>query len=199
MWKINDYYFITLGVHHGDKYIESQAKWLNKKLEIANHDNPNKPIFVLTHYPVYGTVVSNDHNSKRTFSEVLKKYPQVVNISGHTHQALNDPRVIHQEDFTSYNNGSLSYLIINHYEFDSDYDIISKGHFSIFKIYDDNRIVIERHIIDDSINESTSTKIPNDFIIHPSLGKQGFTYLPRYFDDGATPSFPTDTTLYITE
>ena len=198
MWNINGYYFITLGVNHTDRYLDTQAKWLKSKLKIASENN-TKPIFVLTHYPVYGTVVSNLHNSKETFNEVLKDYPNVINISGHTHQALNDPRIIHQENYTSYNNGSLSYLIINHYEFDSPYDVINKGHFSIFKIYDDNTVVIEKHILDDSSTNPKSTKLENDIIINIALGKEGFTYKNRYFDDGSIPTFDNDTTLYFTK
>ena len=198
MWNINGYYFITLGVNHTDRYLESQAKWLKSKLKIASKNN-DKPIFILTHYPVYGTVVSNLHNSKTTFDNVLKEYPNVINLSGHTHQALNDPRIIHQENYTSYNNGSLSYLIINHYEFDAPYDVINKGHFSIFKIYDDNSVVIEKHILDDSSDAPKSTKLPKDIVINTALGKEGFTYKNRYFDDGSFPHFEDDMTLYFSK
>src|SRR5699024_6635939 len=33
--------------------------------------------------------------------DTLSKYPQVISFSGHTHYPLEDPRIIHQKDFTS--------------------------------------------------------------------------------------------------
>ena len=195
MFQIKGFYFITLGVHHGDKYLDSQSKWLKTKLKIASLNN-NKPIFVLTHYPARNTVIKSIKDSKDTFNEVLNQYPQVINISGHTHQALNDPRVIHQEHFTSFNNGSLSYLILNHYDYHKDYEYINKGHFAIFKVYD-TKIIIERHIIDDNCSDAKSTKIPDDFVIDLTKGINGFTYKPNYFDKGTSPYFTSLTKVSV--
>ena len=40
----------------------------------------------------------------------LKPYPQVISFSGHTHYPLDDPRIIHQEDFTSIGTSTGAYL-----------------------------------------------------------------------------------------
>ena len=42
--------------------------------------------------------------------DTLKPYPQVITFSGHTHYPLDDPRIIHQEDFTSIGTSTGAYL-----------------------------------------------------------------------------------------
>ncbi len=41
---------------------------------------------------------------------MLKEYPQVITFSGHSHYPLDDPRSIHQKDFTSVGTSSVSYM-----------------------------------------------------------------------------------------
>ena len=67
--------------------------------------NPGKPVFVFAHVPPRGTTRSGSgHQEKR---EILNKYPQVVNFSGHTHGTLANERAIWQGEFTSVNVGCL--------------------------------------------------------------------------------------------
>ena len=67
--------------------------------------NPGKPVFVFSHIPPAKTTGSGRGcpNKMAMFS----KYPQVVNISGHTHGSLADERLIWQGAFTSVNAGCL--------------------------------------------------------------------------------------------
>lgn len=43
------------------------------------------------------------------FEPILSKYPQAVVFSGHSHFPLGDPRSIHQNIYTSVNDGSTTY------------------------------------------------------------------------------------------
>ena len=43
------------------------------------------------------------------FTKILKKYPQVVDFSGHSHYPLNDPRSIWQGKFTAIGTGAIYY------------------------------------------------------------------------------------------
>ena len=67
--------------------------------------NPGKPVFVFAHIPPGGT--TRGGGGSRAKREMLNKYPQVVNISGHTHGSLADERSIWQGEFTSVNAGCL--------------------------------------------------------------------------------------------
>jgi Calcineurin-like phosphoesterase len=104
---IKGYHFIVLGaevVSGVETFSAEQIRWVGEQLKIANADDPKKPIFVFHHFPITGTVYGSEWGislNRDLFYETLKPYPQVISFSGHTHFPLDDPRIIHQEDFTS--------------------------------------------------------------------------------------------------
>ncbi len=117
---INGFHFIGISgnddpeIHYTDKQIE----WLDKEIAKAVLDNPAKPVFVFQHEHISNTVYGSsdfDGWGMTTFANVLEKYPQVVDISGHSHYPANDPRAIWQGTYTAINDGSLAY-----YEFTVD-------------------------------------------------------------------------------
>ena len=67
--------------------------------------NPGKPVFVFAHIPPANTTRSGRGCPDK--AAMFSKYPQVVNISGHTHGSLADERAIWQGAFTSVNAGCL--------------------------------------------------------------------------------------------
>ena len=78
---------------------------IEKMVADAVTANPGKPVFVFAHVPPAGTTRTGRGNSKET--ALFSKYPQIVNISGHTHGSLADERAIWQGSFTSMNAGCL--------------------------------------------------------------------------------------------
>lgn len=188
VFNVKGYTFITLGVHYGDIFLDSQALWLDAQLETATQENPEQPVFVLIHYPAYQTTVNSTGNGRATYKEVLEKYSQVIHISGHSHPALQDPRTIHQEKFTSFNNSSLTYLFYEKADYEGSQDSASVGQFAIFKVTESNKVIIERHVIDDDQVEN-SIKLDQDYIIDIPKGVDGFQYTTGWYDDGTNPYF----------
>ncbi len=98
----------------------AQLQWFDEQLADAVADDPDKPIFVSHHEHVLNTVYgSREDLGERwgtpEFYDILAKYPQVVDFSGHSHYPLNDPRSIWQGDFTALGTSTLYY-----YEFTVD-------------------------------------------------------------------------------
>ena len=93
-------------------YTEEEVKFLEISLEKAAHKYPRKPIFVFCHVPpqntVYGSGAQEGWGSP-TLYDSLKKYPQAIVFSGHSHFPVVDERSIHQKDFTTVNVGSTAY------------------------------------------------------------------------------------------
>ena len=58
---------------------------------------------------VYGSEWGFTENRDLMY-DTLKPYPQVITFSGHTHYPLDDPRIIHQEDFTSIGTSTGAYV-----------------------------------------------------------------------------------------
>nr|WP_243526880.1 FN3 and LamG domain-containing metallophosphoesterase family protein [Bacillus pseudomycoides] len=113
---VKGYHFLVMspenGVTHG-YYSDTQINWLKQKLVKAKQADPNKPIFVFLHQQIKGTVYGSHEwgtNDSAKINEVLKEYPQAVTFSGHSHYPLDDPRSIHQKDFTSVGTSSVSYM-----------------------------------------------------------------------------------------
>ena len=116
---INGFHFI--GVSRSatsEHYVEEQRTWLDEQLSIAVTDAPLQPVFVFNHEHVKDTVFGSyaeDGWGMDYFKDIFEKYPQVVDISGHSHYPANDPRTIWQGTFTAINDGGLAY-----YEFTVD-------------------------------------------------------------------------------
>jgi hypothetical protein len=61
------------------------------------NDGTNKPVFFLIHYPFDKTTGTSHNPYSDEFSTFIKSHPRLIVFSGHTHQALSDPRTIYQE------------------------------------------------------------------------------------------------------
>jgi predicted MPP superfamily phosphohydrolase len=118
---VNGYHFITLGSEGPGKDVEAnmdfailsdtQYKWLERTLPV--NSNEKKPIFVFLHQPIDNTTYGSEYwgaNLKDgRLLNLLKKYPQVILFSGHTHCLLNHPRTVYQDGFTMVNTSAVDY------------------------------------------------------------------------------------------
>ena len=111
---VGGYHFIGVSASSRDisHYDASQLVWLKKQLDAAVAEDPMKPVFVMHHEPVRGTVYGSslyDGWGITRFSALLRQYPQVVDFAGHSHYPLNDPRSIWQGQFTAVGTGAIYY------------------------------------------------------------------------------------------
>lgn len=111
---IGGYHFIGVSTSRMKKHYNSpfQKIWLKRELDKAVKDTPDKPVFLMHHehikYTVYGSF-DEDGWGKILFADLLKKYPNVVDFSGHSHYPVNDPRSVWQNEYTAIGTGSLKY------------------------------------------------------------------------------------------
>jgi Calcineurin-like phosphoesterase len=151
---IKGYHFIVLGTEDGlteGTFSNNQIEWLGELLKQANHDDPKKPIFVFHHQPIKGTVYGSEwgfSENRDLFYDTLSAYPQVISFSGHTHYPLDDPRIIHQKDFTSIGTSTGAYLWLDagriQGEVPEDADILNQA--LIVEVYN-NKVLIKRRDI----------------------------------------------------
>lgn len=89
----------------------AQATWLYGRLSALTSDpaTQGSPIFVFGHRPIPKTVWDGAQSSNPGLKSNLDAFPQVVYFSGHSHLNITDERSIHQDTFTSVNDGSMSY------------------------------------------------------------------------------------------
>ena len=122
---INGFHFIQVNVNNYEwsngVYFTPTLRWLEAEMEEASKDDPTKPIFVLSHLAIPGTVTGSNYVSTGNAADmvwacdyikpILDKYPQAFLMSGHTHFSMNNERDIMQDKFTMMNIGPLHYLI----------------------------------------------------------------------------------------
>ena len=117
---IQGFHFIKLSPN-GESFSEEKLRWLSEELEKAALDTPDLPIFVVQHQHVKGTVYGSTGWGVDGLYDILSKYPQVVDFSGHSHFPIQDERSLWQGDFTAIGTGTLSYIEMGLNGVSSDY------------------------------------------------------------------------------
>lgn len=118
-YKVNGYHFIGIssdGMPEGSgqcNYTAETIQFAKEKLDLAYADSTTKPIFLAIHQAPPDTVEGSDGADcfdSADMEALLKNYPNLVVITGHTHTALQDERSIHQGDYTTLNDAALDYV-----------------------------------------------------------------------------------------
>jgi predicted MPP superfamily phosphohydrolase len=113
------YHVIGMSAHVGGinySYYGDRRQWAVRHIEDAVAEDPNKPVFLISHHPFHNTVAksigtgnegqyaglnTNALDSEYEFFEELsEKFPQLIHFSGHTHVPMANPHSINQDGFT---------------------------------------------------------------------------------------------------
>ena len=160
--EINGYHFIYLATaelaastntsHTNAILGEAQLQWLDATLNKKTEEN--KPIFIFLHQPLQETVAGSSTSGVQEHEElkaILKKYPQAVFFTSHSHMNLDTPQTL----LTSQDNGicnmfntsAISYLMNTHY---TDKTITSDGAQAYYvEVYQDKLLVRGKDVITD--------------------------------------------------
>ncbi len=107
---INGFHLVGASCTNGCHFYDSEQEFVAKALKEAAADSLEKPVFFFQHPHVTDTVYGSIYWGEDELYEILSNYPQLITFSGHSHCPINDPRSVHQEYFTSFGTGSLSYF-----------------------------------------------------------------------------------------
>ena len=112
---INNYNFIFWSNDNSQINITGiqDYSWIKSTLEKArkNKNKKGDPIFVVTHMHPKKTCYGSENIWGHTgITNILKDYPEVICISGHSHYSLRNIKSIWQGNFTVINTQSLSYV-----------------------------------------------------------------------------------------
>ena len=86
-------------------------------------DHPGQPVFVLMHEPAYDTCEKSVAWGSKKLRGVLEKYPNVIHLSGHSHDTNRNERQIWQGSFTEVNLGCLTGWLAD--AGNADFDLLS--------------------------------------------------------------------------
>lgn len=105
--RFKGYTFLVMPQFTGSKGFLSWAEY-EEKVAAACRANPGKPVFVVDHVPPAATVYDSIKWGCRRTRQVLDRYPQVIDLSGHVHGSLRNDLFIWQGNFTVINSGCLN-------------------------------------------------------------------------------------------
>lgn len=121
---MSGYHFIFLGSEHyrdldesvlEDAFLsQNQLNWLAKRLEekpTASSTKSQKPIFVFLHQPLAHSLEGSEYSrgviQHKELRQLLRKYPNVILFSSHTHFDLEDTKQLLFDDFFIVGTGSI--------------------------------------------------------------------------------------------
>lgn len=123
---VNGYHYIYLGnddtsnVSCDANLSDAQLAWLDSLLAEDSKNDPDKPVFVLLHQPIYDTVAGSLEGEgwdgiiqEEKLKDILRRYGQVHIFGGHSHWDLNSPRCMNpgtEDTPVGFNTASTAYL-----------------------------------------------------------------------------------------
>ena len=161
---INGYHFIGWSSSNGsyDK-CNTNVEWIKEQLDIAVKDDAQKPIFVITHLNPKGTVFGSEDWGNEDIYNVLKDYPQVVSLSGHSHYSLLDERSIYQGEFTAVNTQTIDYVTA---DFDKENGGIPSDAYGN-NVATDSPMAMIMQITDSKVEINRMNAVKGDFVKSP--------------------------------
>lgn len=159
--EINGYNFIYLatseledatrpGSHTNAVLGDAQVKWLEQTLNAKAEDD--KPIFIFLHQPLNETVAGSGTSGVKEHAEIkeiLKKYPQAVLFTSHSHMNLDEPNTMLSSEeglCNMFNTSAISYLMKNY----SDKAVSQDGAQAYYvEVYQDMLLVRGKDVVND--------------------------------------------------
>lgn len=195
--EINGYHFIGVSPSSDVDYTPS-IEWVRQELAKAAADSGDKPIFFIQHIGNVNTVMEtgendNSNNSTAAFADILKEYPQIVNITGHTHCPINDPRSVWQGDYTAVNCGTFAYFCLtDEYTLDS-LNSTKAAQFWLIEVYDDGSVRFRPYDV------LTHNFFNEGFTVEYPVNKADFEYTDSRFENTKPPVFPDNASVKVLE
>ncbi len=192
---IGGYHFIGVSYDDsGEEKFETKEQWLIDELEEAVRDTGDKPIFVYQHPHPTMTVYGSINWSNLQIKSILRKYPQVVDFSGHSHYAANDPRSVWQGSFTAIGCGGVTGAMGNlSYISGDEYGDGDSGTFWLVEADKDGNVRLRLYdIVSDCFFEDSEmylTKLSN-------RRERGYTWTMKRRADTA-PKFPKNAEIKV--
>lgn len=98
---VNGVHVISVSARNSAADYAACEEFLISRVEAAAAENPDMPIIIIAHEGAGSFFEGGCGGYTSKTVQTLKKYPQIIFFSGHTHFALQDPRLIQQDAYTN--------------------------------------------------------------------------------------------------
>lgn len=209
--ELGGYHFILLSPDEGGKgYSAEKQAFLAEALEEAAQDDPTgrKPIFVFQHHHVRNTVLGSGRWGVDGLKDILKRYPQVIDFSGHSHFPISDPRSVWQDEFTALGTGTLSYYEMDMAGVYDEYIFPTDREGGWADSATGQRDAAQFYIVEVDNNHAVKVQgydlLSDDWMIEPipirAVGDASeFIYTDQRYQTAQPPVFPADAAVTVEE
>lgn len=171
-------------------------EYLKNALDELTKAEPNKYVFVMFHCKTPNTIMfSNGWGNCSELGELLKNYPQVVLITGHTHLPLQNERGIWQGEYTAIEASTMDCIHNSRFK---EINVLHQMHFThvhglLLQIDTEGNLRFKR------LDLRTKSEIGEPWVLsHPSADG---SHLKRYTNERAfsypAPEFTPDATITL--
>ena len=199
--KVNGYHFIGINSESAaidGRYTETTVSWLKAQLDAAAAEDPDAPIFVGCHQPIFETTYGSGHGAGNTklLKELLKNYPQVVYFSGHSHRPCENERCIWQGEFTCIDCTSMQYVSL---EPDVNPSDAYQAQGSLLVNVDESagKITVNRKRINNGVSPKTVKDAKAPWVLSLPLSTESFVYTDARINDRTAPVFPENAGITV--
>lgn len=193
---INGFHFVSVSPSNSCNFNDEKKAWVATQLEEAAKDDRKKPIFMFQHPHNSGTVYGSILWGEDDLISTYMNYPQIVDFSGHSHAPINDPRSVHQQHFSSFGTGTLSYFELD--EFDKYYGTVpvkskQAAQMLIVEADKDNRVRVYPYDV------LTENFFPFEWKIDVPSDPSTFTYTNQRYKTATCPYFEKDAKSIVSD
>ena len=188
------------------KYTMETTDWLEEELEAAKADNPYGPIIVMCHQTVANTTYGSEWGSSATaeLNTLLKDYPQVVYLAGHSHFDFTNEKSIMQKDYTTIDVPSLQYTSTENGEGGSTATCYIYQNYLMLEIDGESKTMsvkrMKSYETDADTHAYETVQVKDAWTLNlPIQKKSQFTYTADRADAVAAPTFAEDAAVEITD
>ncbi len=155
---VNGYHYIYLGGEEpGLRAVLSQKQldWFDELMAEDTKKDPDRPVFVLLHQPMYNTCAGSlpgqnwDGVATETaLRNILQKYGQIIMLGGHSHWELDSEQCMFPGDDTApitFNTAAVGYLWTSYNIITGEELVGAHGYF--VRIYDDKIMFLGRDFV----------------------------------------------------
>ncbi len=104
---VNGVHVISVSPRNSASDYSTCEEFLISNVEAAVKDNPDLPIIIISHEGAGSFFEGGCSGYTAKTRQTLERYPQIIFFSGHTHFALQDMRMIEQDDYTNVQTSTL--------------------------------------------------------------------------------------------
>ena len=190
-------------------YTLDTMMYLEEQLAEAAAADPYAPIIVMCHQTLKNTTYGSNWGSSGTGSlyEVLRYYPQVIYLAGHSHFDFTNEQSIMQKDFTCIDVPSMQYTsaetdnIFTKTGVGSSAACYTYQNYLMLEINGESKTIdvkrMKSYDLGDGNHSYETVQVKDPWTLNLPLSKKGFIYTAARADGRVAPEFAADAAVTI--